>query len=263
MDLPDAPSLALYDPVHRRPSRSSIAHAPKHLFLRSVKNLRQGNLALFIVFCGCLIIFLRAIMGVGYDEGLSADADALHQQHPSLLARWGPQSQKMLEEQWARLRRSSGSGLRGKIQKEDAAKGRQDDTMVDWLRGAGTDRGLGRRPSVAQPPKVVPVLPEPVALPDGDATKPINIFATDDAPPVMPESPQEVLEAPLAISEPSPVLSEEPVEGYTGSHDASYDNDLDAADDDTLLSSSQPAPATDVYGEDFEDMPVPPKNALE
>jgi len=117
----DAPTLALYH--HSPPStprRRPVSRSPQVFIHRSIQNLKQGNIALFVVFCGCLWVFLRALVGAGYDEGLSADADARIAKHPSLLSRWGPESQHMLEEQWAKLRRSSdGSGLWKKIKRDD------------------------------------------------------------------------------------------------------------------------------------------------
>jgi len=127
MDIPDTPTLALYhisspppSPHHHHHHRRASTRSPHHFIRRSVYNLKQGNVALFIMFCGCLIIFLRALCGAGYDEALSAHADARIAKHPSLLARWGPQSQRLLEKQWKMLRSSGGSGLWGKIKRDDA-----------------------------------------------------------------------------------------------------------------------------------------------
>lgn len=136
----DSPALALFNPpVKPALKNRPISQAPRHFISRSLHNLRQGNFALFIVFCGCavagplpcaviadvshscLVIFVRALFGAGYDEAYSADADAAVQKHPSLLSRWGPHSQHALEQQWKKLRGRSGTGtgLWAKIRKED------------------------------------------------------------------------------------------------------------------------------------------------
>lgn len=151
----DSPALALFNPppsqkqlphAKSRPVSLSLAHAPRTFVTRSLHNIRHGNAALLIVFVACLIIFVRALFGAGYDEGSSADADAAVQKHPSLLARWGPQSQHALEQQWRRLRsRGASSGLWAKIRKEDEhphPHSTSEHGPLHWLR-AVEDRAFG------------------------------------------------------------------------------------------------------------------------
>lgn len=172
----DSPAIALFNqptsnPVHRA--------SPRHFVTRSLRNIRQGNFALLIVFFGsvlrssvdgpldsslrcamlsCLVIFVRALFGAGYDEGYSAQADAASAKHPSLLARWGSQPQHAIEAQWKKLREkrseSTSAGLWAKIRKEDegaastpSAKVPGEDAL-HWLRVMEDKAltGLGRKP---------------------------------------------------------------------------------------------------------------------
>ncbi|KAH7108445.1 hypothetical protein BKA62DRAFT_22797 [Auriculariales sp. MPI-PUGE-AT-0066] len=118
----DSPAIALFNQPGQQHQQHQLKSSPSHFIARSLHNIRQGNIALFVVFCGCFIIFSRALFGVGYDEGHSAQADAASAKHPSLLSRWSG-SQHALEEQWNKLRdRGSGDGHAGlwaKIKKED------------------------------------------------------------------------------------------------------------------------------------------------
>ncbi|EJD52838.1 hypothetical protein AURDEDRAFT_111375 [Auricularia subglabra TFB-10046 SS5] len=172
----DSPALALFNPPAPKPGLKNrpITHVPKHFVTRSVHNLRQGNFALFVVFCGCFVIFARALFGAGYDEAYSADADAAVAKHPSLLQRWGPHSQHALEQQWKKLRgrgEAGASGLWAKIRKEDEgatsthlhqrAPGAD---ALHWLRVMEDKAmvGLGRRQSAS----TTEAVPEPTAPAD-------------------------------------------------------------------------------------------------
>lgn len=172
----DSPALALFNPPAPKPGLKNrpISHVPKHFITRSVHNLRQGNFALFVVFCGCFVIFVRALFGAGYDEAFSADADAAVAKHPSLLQRWGPHSQHALEQQWKKLRgrgEAGASGLWAKIRKEDEgatsthlhqrAPGAD---ALHWLRVMEDKAmvGLGRRPASSS----TDAEPEPTAPAD-------------------------------------------------------------------------------------------------
>jgi hypothetical protein len=257
MDVHDATSIAMYShsppPVYRA---HSIAHAPRHFFQRSFKNLRQGNPTLFVVFCGCLIIFLRALFGAGYDEAYSADADAQIQKHPSILARWGPQSQQMLEQQWKNLRKSSGQGLLGKIKKEDDGSAHRmfgehpAEDALHWLRVMEDKAmaGFGRRPAVpdghAPPdheasaePIVAPIVaPEHV---EERAAAPVVPAPAPLAPLVQQEQepPQAVVAAPDAASA-APSVASSPLP----EHDMSEDLDEhDAPTDDIEHRAAAPA----------------------
>ncbi|KZV86226.1 hypothetical protein EXIGLDRAFT_774825 [Exidia glandulosa HHB12029] len=188
----DSPALALFNPPAPKPALKSrpITQAPRHFVSRSLHNLRQGNIALFIVFCGCFVIFVRALFGAGYDEGYSADADAAVQKHPSLLSRWGPHSQRALEQQWKKLRTrdGTGAGLWAKIRKEDEGSassrigGRAPGhDALHWLRVMEDKAltGLGRR---AQHPADVAAEADPVA----DAVAQAPLAARPEAP-ALPE----------------------------------------------------------------------------
>jgi len=232
MDVHDATSIAMYNhsppPVYRA---HSIAHAPRHFFQRSFKNLRHGNPTLFVVFCGCLIIFLRALFGAGYDEAYSADADAQIQKHPSILARWGPQSQQMLEQQWKNLRKSSGQGLLGKIKKEDDGSAHRmfgehpAEDALHWLRVMEDKAmaGFGRRhaaPDGHAPPDHESNA-EPIVAPEHveeRAAAPVLPAPIPQVPAVQQEPPQAVVAAPDAAST-VPSVASSPVPEHDMSED--------------------------------------------
>jgi hypothetical protein len=151
----DSPAIALFN----QPATNSVHRGSlRHFVTRSLRNLRQGNFALLIVFFGCLVIFMRALFGAGYDEGYSAQADAASAKHPSLLARWGSQPQHAIEAQWKKLREkrseSTSAGLWAKIRKEDEGAASSPSAKVPgedalhWLRVMEDKAlsGLGRKP---------------------------------------------------------------------------------------------------------------------
>jgi len=82
----------------------------RHVAARSVRNARQGNLPVTILFFSCLIVLLRALSGAGFNPGEFMSSQSGH--GPLLenlpLKGWRAVSQGRLEKEWARL---SGSGM--------------------------------------------------------------------------------------------------------------------------------------------------------
>jgi len=68
--------------------------------------MKRGNWFLTVAFICCLVVFLRALSGAGYDpevDELDAWRKSLRSNH-TLVSRWGIYAADTLEHQWARIK---------------------------------------------------------------------------------------------------------------------------------------------------------------